>query len=237
MTPFSGCSTQRKMSAVIITEAAHGAMIAHRAKRLPGKRWLYSWARPSDMHHGDGDRRGHPDHRAHQDAGQVRVLEHLAEKLLSPADPIVMPSGVMFWNDVWTIVDDRPHHDDRDQGDRRADPQQRLQGGQPVPLRRPGRAAGRRPGGRARLRCSGRRSRLGRGDVRHQGLLGAAWDGRAAARDDTRAAASCSGRAQLPLLAVCWIAPRTCAGLPVMAWPTWVLICSRPRSSSPATGS
>src|ERR1700745_3333404 len=25
-------------------------------------------------------------------------------KLLSPADPIVMPSGVMFWNDVWTIV-------------------------------------------------------------------------------------------------------------------------------------
>src|SRR5215475_10586059 len=25
-------------------------------------------------------------------------------KLLSPAEPIVMPSGVMFWNDVWTIV-------------------------------------------------------------------------------------------------------------------------------------
>src|SRR6266700_8025252 len=25
-------------------------------------------------------------------------------KLLSPADPIVMPSGVMFWNDVWTMV-------------------------------------------------------------------------------------------------------------------------------------
>src|SRR6266567_2751267 len=25
-------------------------------------------------------------------------------KLLSPADPIVMPSGVMSWNDVWTIV-------------------------------------------------------------------------------------------------------------------------------------
>src|ERR1700745_72152 len=25
-------------------------------------------------------------------------------KLLSPADPIVMPSGVMFWNDVWPIV-------------------------------------------------------------------------------------------------------------------------------------
>src|SRR5215469_12922195 len=24
-------------------------------------------------------------------------------KLLSPADPIVMPSGVMSWNDVWTI--------------------------------------------------------------------------------------------------------------------------------------
>src|SRR5262249_14603303 len=29
---------------------------------------------------------------------------------------------------------------------------------------------------------------------------------------------------QAPLEAVCWIAPRTCAGLPVMAWPTWVLI-------------
>src|SRR5215468_12771018 len=25
-------------------------------------------------------------------------------KLLSPADPIVIPSGVMSWNDVWTIV-------------------------------------------------------------------------------------------------------------------------------------
>src|SRR6266704_752186 len=25
-------------------------------------------------------------------------------KLPSPADPIVMPSGVMFWNDVWIIV-------------------------------------------------------------------------------------------------------------------------------------
>src|SRR6266516_6186599 len=42
-------------------------------------------------------------------------------KLLSPADPSVMPSGVMFWNDVWTIVT------------------------------------------------------LGRGHVRHQGLLTAAW--------------------------------------------------------------
>ena len=145
-------------------------------------------------------------------------------KLLSPADPIVMPSGVMFWNDVWTIVTighstttairaiAGPIHSSGS----RAASLCRLDG-------RAG-AAARRPGGRARLRCSGRRSRLGRGDVRHQGLLRAAWDGRAAARDDTRAAASCSGRAQLPLLAVCWIAPRTCAGLPVMAWPTWVLI-------------
>ena len=31
MTPLSGWSIQRKISAVIITEAAQGAMIAHRA--------------------------------------------------------------------------------------------------------------------------------------------------------------------------------------------------------------
>jgi hypothetical protein len=39
-TPLCGCSTQRKISAVARTEAAHGAMIAQRAKRLPGNRWL-----------------------------------------------------------------------------------------------------------------------------------------------------------------------------------------------------
>ena len=102
-TPFSGCSTQRKMSAVIITEAAHGAMIAHRAKRLPGKRWLYSCARPSEI----------TMVMATDAATQITVRTRMPGrfgflntwlKLLSPADPIVMPSGVMFWNDVWTIV-------------------------------------------------------------------------------------------------------------------------------------
>ena len=102
-TPFSGWSIQRKMSAVIITEAAHGAMIAHRANRLPGKRWLYSWARPSDI----------TMVMATDAATQITVRTRMPGrfgffstwlKLLSPADPIVMPSGVMFWNDVWTIV-------------------------------------------------------------------------------------------------------------------------------------
>ncbi len=48
MTPLSGCSIQRKISAVIITEAAHGAIRAQRATRRPGNRWLNSWARPSE---------------------------------------------------------------------------------------------------------------------------------------------------------------------------------------------
>ena len=91
------------MSAVIITEAAHGAMIAHRAKRLPGKRWLYSCARPSEI----------TMVMATDAATQITVRTRMPGrfgflntwlKLLSPADPIVMPSGVMFWNDVWTIV-------------------------------------------------------------------------------------------------------------------------------------
>jgi hypothetical protein len=89
-------------------------------------------------------------------------------KLLSPADPIVMPSGVMFWNDVWTIVTighstttairaiAGPIHSSGS----RAASLCRLDG-------RAGLRAG-RAGGRARLRCSGRRSRLGRGDVRHR---------------------------------------------------------------------
>ena len=100
-------------------------------------------------------------------------------KLPSPADPIVMPSGVMFWNDVWAIVT---------MGHRTTTPIRAIAG--PVQSRG-SRAASRRR--QDDLAAPGRR-----------------------AMPDTQA--------QLPLLAVCWIAPRTCAGLPVMAWPTCVLI-------------
>src|SRR5579859_6338152 len=48
MTPLFGSSAHRKTSAVIITDAAHGAIRAQRATRRPGKRSLNSWARTSD---------------------------------------------------------------------------------------------------------------------------------------------------------------------------------------------
>ena len=49
MTPTFGSSAHLKISAVIITEAAHGMISAHRATRRPGNRWLNSWARPSEI--------------------------------------------------------------------------------------------------------------------------------------------------------------------------------------------
>src|SRR5712664_1851193 len=109
-------------------------------------------------------------------------------KLLSPADPIVMPSGVMSWNDVWTIVTI---------GHRTTTAIRAIAG----PIQSSGsRAASlRRLDGPGGLRADPRVDVLGFG-------------------------ASGIARAQPPLLAVCWIAPRICAGLPVMAWPTWVLI-------------
>jgi len=92
----------------------------------------------------------------------------------------VMPSGVMFWKDVWTIDT---------MGHRTTTPISAIAG--PIQSR----------GSRAASR-------------RRQEDLAA--PGRRAIPD--------TNSAQLPLLAVCWIAPRTWAGLPVMAWPTCVLI-------------
>ena len=40
MAPKFGSSAQRKISAVINTDAAHGAISAVRAARRQGKRWL-----------------------------------------------------------------------------------------------------------------------------------------------------------------------------------------------------
>src|SRR5581483_5644308 len=79
-----------------------GAVRADRAKRRPGKRSLYSWARPSDR----------TMVMVTAAATQITVRTRMPGrfgfrstwlKLLSPADPIVMPSGVMSWKDVWTI--------------------------------------------------------------------------------------------------------------------------------------
>src|SRR6202034_4798099 len=49
MTPTFGSSAHLEISAVIITEAAHGMISAHRVTRRPGNLWLNSWARPSEI--------------------------------------------------------------------------------------------------------------------------------------------------------------------------------------------
>jgi len=49
ITPTFGSSAHLKISAVIITEAAHGMMSAHRVSRRPGNLWWRSWARPSEI--------------------------------------------------------------------------------------------------------------------------------------------------------------------------------------------
>ena len=48
-TPLPGSSAHRKISAVITTDAAHGAMSAQRASRRPGKRWLNNCATASEI--------------------------------------------------------------------------------------------------------------------------------------------------------------------------------------------
>src|SRR5450755_251034 len=101
--PLSGCSIQRKIRAVIITDAAHGAMSAHRATRLPGKRWLNSWARPSETSI------VRPTTATTHSTVRTRMPGRFGSwksllKFLVPADPIVTPMAVMFCIDVWTSV-------------------------------------------------------------------------------------------------------------------------------------
>src|SRR5216683_2630823 len=99
--PLSGCSIQRNIRAVIITDAAHGAMSAHRATRLPGKRWLNSWARPSDIS------MVMPTTATTHSTVRTRIPGRFGSwksllKFFVPADPIVTPIGVMSCIEVWT---------------------------------------------------------------------------------------------------------------------------------------
>src|SRR3954454_3570149 len=48
-TPLFGSSAHRKINDVMTTDAAHGAISAHRATRRPGKRWLNSCAIASEI--------------------------------------------------------------------------------------------------------------------------------------------------------------------------------------------
>jgi hypothetical protein len=48
ITPLFGSSAHRNISVVINTDAAHGAINAHRVTRRPGNTWLNSWANPRE---------------------------------------------------------------------------------------------------------------------------------------------------------------------------------------------
>src|SRR5580704_13923784 len=101
--PLSGCSIQRKISAVTITDAAHGAISAHRATRRPGKRWLKSWASPSESSIVMATTA------ITQITVRIRMLGRFGlwnnvVKFCAPAEPIVTPIGVMFCVDVWTML-------------------------------------------------------------------------------------------------------------------------------------
>ncbi len=81
--PVFGSSIQRKMIAVIITDAAHGAISAQRAMRRPGKRWLNSCATPARSAWSGRRRRRPRRTRADHHRAEVRVLEQLGVVLQS----------------------------------------------------------------------------------------------------------------------------------------------------------
>src|SRR3984885_10750289 len=223
MPPLSGCSIQRKISAVISTEAAQGAMIAQRAKRRPGKRWLNSAARPRDS----------SIVMATTDATQISVRSRMPGrfglsktwlKLPQPAEPMSMPSGVMFRNDVWIMVTI---------GQMTTKPMSAIAG--------PSQASGSSLARRRRGDRTGLPARTGSADcasavamsdmclslarVQYSVSLTHGCITTVRRRAVARAGPSWDRNYQLLLLvAVCWMVPRTCDGLPVMAAPTLVLI-------------
>ena len=193
ITPLSGWSIQRKISAVIMTEAAHGAISAQRATRRPGNRWLNSCAMPSESS------MVMLTTVTTQTTVRTRIpgrfgLPSSWLKFLVPAEPIVTPIGVMFCSDVWTRA--TIGHTTTTAISATAGPSQ-ASGARRCRARRPWAARRGRGRGRAGSVCSP-----------------AAWTAAAVSGTPT----------QLPVLAVCWIAFRMFCGLPVIAWPSVVLI-------------
>src|SRR5258708_34624506 len=102
MAPLFGSSIQRKTIAVIITDAAHGAISAQRATRLPGKRWLKSWAS------------GRAIAMVTLTTATVQMIVlittepnagsgNTGAEVLGALGPSTMPKGGMFWKQGWKI--------------------------------------------------------------------------------------------------------------------------------------
>ena len=124
MTPLFGSSAHRKISAVIITDAAHGAISAHRATRRPGKRWLNSCASASDSSMVTPT----------TTTTQITVRNSTPRRSGSCEQVAVVPGpGAAEDEAVGADVlerrpehhHDRPQHDHGDQGDRGPDPEHR----------------------------------------------------------------------------------------------------------------
>ena len=126
MTPTFGSSAHLKISAVIITEAAHGMMSAHRATRRPGNLWLNSWARPSEISMVT----------ATTTTTQTTVRSRTRDEV-GLVEEVAVVGGAVVAGDEAFAADvlerrlhhdhDRPEHDHADERDGGAEPQQRRQ--------------------------------------------------------------------------------------------------------------
>src|SRR4051812_49091449 len=103
MMPLVRSSIQRKIRAVITTDAAQGAIRAHRTIRRPGKCWLNSCAMASDTIIVT----------ATTTTTQIAVRTNTPAragslnsslKFSQPAEPRLKPSGLMCWNEVRNIT-------------------------------------------------------------------------------------------------------------------------------------
>ena len=126
MTPTFGSSAHLKISAVIITEAAHGMISAHRVTRRPGNRWWKSWARPSEI----------STVTATTTTTQTTVRSRTETKSGSWKRLAVVGGAVVAGDEAFAADllerrlhhdHDRPEHDHADERDGGAEPQQRRQ--------------------------------------------------------------------------------------------------------------
>ncbi len=101
-TPAVRSSIHLKPMAVISTDAAHGAMSAHRVSLAPREPLVEQLGEAQGQHHRQRDHADGPHHGGGDDGAEVRLVEQLA--VLVQARPArTKPLTLIFRNEVRTI--------------------------------------------------------------------------------------------------------------------------------------
>ena len=93
ITPLFGSSAHRNISVVIRTDAAHGAMSAHRVDPPSREYLVEQLGEPQGEKHRDGHHDDDPDRRSLQDAGRSGSSNR-SLKFFHPAGPSKKPFGL-----------------------------------------------------------------------------------------------------------------------------------------------